>query len=103
LAQDTPVLLLDEPTSSLDIGHAQHVFRLCRELTEEGRCVVAVLHDLRQAAAACSRLYLMHEGGIVAEGTPDEVLTAENIEKAYGVHAQIFRNPAGQWDFYVSE
>lgn len=103
LAQDTPLLLLDEPTSSLDIRYAQMVFRLCRRLASEGRCVVAVLHDLRQAAAACTRLCLIHDGTVIADGSPDEVLTAENVETAYGVRAKIFRNPAGEWDYFVEE
>lgn len=102
LAQDTPVLLLDEPTASLDIRHALDVFTLCRRLAAQGRCVVAVLHDLRQAASACSRLCLLREGTVLADGEASSVLTAENLRLAYGVEATVFRNPAGQWDYYVA-
>ena len=101
LAQDTPLLFLDEPTASLDVRHALRVFKLCRELTGQGRCVVAVLHDLRQAASACSRLCLLLDGEVLADGEPEEVLSAENIRRAYGVRAHIFHNPVGQWDYYV--
>ena len=103
LAQDTPLLLLDEPTSAQDIQKARQVFCLCRRLAGEGRCVVAVLHDLRQAAVHCTRLCLMHEGQVIADGSPDEVLTPDNLRTAYHVEAQVFRNPAGQWDFYLQD
>jgi iron complex transport system ATP-binding protein len=101
LAQDTHIILLDEPTSSLDIGNAQNVFRVCRELADSGYCVIAVLHDLRQAASVCSRLCLLNEGKIIDNGNPYQVLNTDNIKKAYGVEAQIFKNPAGQWDYYI--
>ena len=101
LAQDTPCLLLDEPTASLDIRYAYDVFRLCRELVQEGMMVVAVLHDLRQAARFCDRLFLMKEGRMLANGLPEEVLTSEHIGEAYGAKTAIFRNPAGEWDYTV--
>lgn len=101
LAQDTPCLLLDEPTASLDIRHACEVFRLCREAAGEGKLVAAVMHDLRQAARFCSRLFLMKEGRVLASGSPEEVLTPEKIGEAYGVTTMVFRNPAGEWDYTV--
>lgn len=101
LAQDTPCLLLDEPTASLDIRHAYEVFRICRKAAAEGRLVTAVLHDLRQAAHFCSRLYLMKAGLVIAAGPPEEVLTSERILEAYGVETLVFRNPAGEWDYTV--
>ncbi len=101
LVQNTPTLLLDEPTSSLDIRHAQKVFCLCRQLAEHGHCVIAVLHDLRQAAEWCNRLYLMHQGEILAHGAAEEVLTPNNINGAYGVGVEVFRNPANKWDYFV--
>lgn len=102
LAQDTHIILLDEPTSSLDIGNAQKVLKICRELAKTGRCVVAVLHDLRQAAFACSRVCLLSHGRILDSGDAYQVLNAENIERAYGVKAQVFKNPAGQWDYFIN-
>ena len=101
LAQETPCLLLDEPTASLDIRHACEVFRLCREAAAEGILVTAVLHDLRQAARSCDRIFLMKDGRVLASGPPEEVLTPEWIEEAYGVKAAVFRNPAGEWDYTV--
>ena len=64
-------LLLDEPPASLDIFHACQVFRLCRDLTGNGRCVTAILHDLRQAAWYCTRLCLMRDGRVLADEPPD--------------------------------
>lgn len=102
LAQNAHIILLDEPTASLDIGNAQNVFRICRELAKSGHCVVAVLHDLRQAAAACTRVCLLNSGRVLSFGSPKEVLTPENIKTAYGVDVNVFENPAGEWDFYVN-
>ncbi|GAB2910967.1 ABC transporter ATP-binding protein [Nonomuraea fastidiosa] len=84
LAQQTRLLLLDEPTSHLDIRHQLELLHLVREL---GVATLAVLHDLNQAAAFCDRLYVMSAGRIVAGGPPDQVLTPELISEVYGVRA----------------
>ncbi|MCK2218682.1 ABC transporter ATP-binding protein [Actinomadura sp. ATCC 31491] len=84
LAQDTRLLLLDEPTSHLDVRHQLDLLHLVREL---GLATLAVLHDLNQAAAFCDRLYVMHAGRIVAGGPPGRVLTPELIAEVYGVRA----------------
>ncbi|GAA2216104.1 ABC transporter ATP-binding protein [Nonomuraea monospora] len=84
LAQETRLLLLDEPTSHLDIRHQLELLHLVREL---GIATLAVLHDLNQAAAFCDRLYVMDAGRIVAGGPPGEVLTPELISRVYGVRA----------------
>lgn len=78
LAQQTPLLLLDEPTTFLDIQHQLEVLDLCAELHEtQGRTLVAVLHDLNQAARYATHLIALHGGAVVAEGPPSEVVTAE--------------------------
>ncbi|MET7460435.1 ABC transporter ATP-binding protein [Nonomuraea sp. NPDC005501] len=84
LAQQTRLLLLDEPTSHLDIRHQLEILHLVREL---GIATLAVLHDLNQAAAFCDRLYLMNAGRIVAGGPPEQVLTPDLICQVYGVRA----------------
>ena len=95
LAQDTAVLLLDEPTANLDIGHQITVARLAQELArEKGIAVLAAMHDLTLAALHCDRLALMAEGVIFAEGAPRDVLTAENIRQAYGVHVLVLNEPS---------
>lgn len=88
LAQRSGLLLLDEPTSHLDIRHQLEVLHLVRELDVS---TLAVLHDLNQAAAYCDRLYVMSAGRIVAGGPPGEVLTAELIEEVFGVRASLVR------------
>ena len=101
LAQDTPILLLDEPTSSLDIRYSLDVYEICQNLARNGRMVAAVLHDLRAAARYCTRVCLMDSGTIVADGDPEEVLHEGHIAYVYGIKVMTYRNPAGAWDFTV--
>ena len=101
LAQDTPLVLLDEPTSSLDIRHANELFLVIRQLAAAGKLVIAVMHDLRAAAKYCSRLFLMVHGQLVAAGDPEDVLHEGHISYAFGIKAQTFRNPMGNWDYDV--
>lgn len=90
LAQQTPCLVLDEPTNHLDIKYQLDVLDIVRDLD----CtVLCALHDLNLAAQYCDRLYIMKDGQVVAEGTPDEVITEENIEWIYGVRASVERHP----------
>ncbi|WP_049564397.1 ABC transporter ATP-binding protein [Nonomuraea sp. SBT364] len=84
LAQRSGLLLLDEPTSHLDIRHQLEVLHLVRELEVS---TLAVLHDLNQAATYCDRLYVMSAGRIIAGGPPADVLTAELIGEVFGVRA----------------
>ena len=85
LAQETGILLLDEPTSHLDVRHAIEVLALLRDLARDGNAVVAVLHDLDDAATIVDRGVLLGEGGIIAQGNPRDVFTPEALERAYGV------------------
>lgn len=95
LAQETPLILLDEPTTFLDLRHQLEVLELMVQLTHHhGRSVVAVLHDLNQAAAHADHLVLLCEGRIYAEGAPEAVFTADNIEAVFGVKSSILRDPA---------
>ncbi|MEU9098994.1 ABC transporter ATP-binding protein [Streptomyces sp. NPDC048361] len=94
LAQQTPLLLLDEPTTFLDIQHQFEVLDLCAQLHEEqGRTLVAVLHDLNQAARYATHLIAMREGEVVAEGAPSVVVTAELVERVFGVRCQVIPDP----------
>lgn len=87
LAQDAPLLLADEPTAGLDPAHQISLMRLFSSLAADGKSVIASLHDLGLAARWCSRLILLHEGRIVADGSPAEVLTRQNLRDIYGVEA----------------
>ena len=93
LAQEPRILLLDEPTASLDIRHQIAVFEIAREFAAGGRAVVAAIHDLPMAARYCDRLVLLNHGRVVADGTPTEVLTPANLAAAFEVHATVFRSP----------
>ncbi len=84
LAQEAPILLLDEPTSALDIGHQTGVLELVHELrSADGLTVIAVMHDLTTAARFADRLVLLHQGRIVADGSPDHTLDAEILSATY--------------------
>lgn len=94
LAQDTPLLLLDEPTTWLDIHHQVELMALLRRQQQQGKTVVAVLHDLNQASRYCDHLVLMSGGQIVASGTPEQVMTPALLRKVFSIDAQIYPEPA---------
>lgn len=94
LAQQTPLLLLDEPTAHLDITHQHELLSLVLKHTRERNSgALAALHDLNQAAEFCDRLILLCAGQVIAEGTPDEVLTEENIRNSYHARVRMGSNP----------
>lgn len=93
LAQDTPILLLDEPTTFLDIAHQIEILDLVDRLRGTGRTVVAVLHDLNQAAQYADHLVAMRDGRIIAQGSPDEVITAESVLRVFGLRARVILDP----------
>ena len=92
LAQDTPCLILDEPTNHLDIKFQLQLMDIVKGLD---RTVIAAIHDLNIAAMYCDRLYAVREGGVVASGRPEEVLTPELIRAVYEVEAQVLRDERG--------
>ncbi len=86
------MLLLDEPTASLDPGHRLAVMRLLRDLTITGIGVVLAMHDLNDAARFADRVILLHQGRILSEGGPEDAMQAEVLTSAYGAEAQIIRS-----------
>ncbi|MCJ1705314.1 MULTISPECIES: ABC transporter ATP-binding protein [unclassified Rathayibacter] len=93
LAQETPLLLLDEPTTFLDIAHQIELMELLTDLHEQGRTLVAVLHDLNQAARYASHLVAMKDGAVVAQGAPREIVTAELVEHVFGLRCVVIPDP----------
>ena len=94
LAQEAPLLLLDEPTAHLDLGHQAGVLELMRRLCrEERRGVLAVVHDLTLAAQYCDRLVLISSGEVVAQGTAAEVLRKDVLRAVYGAAVDVFPHP----------
>jgi iron complex transport system ATP-binding protein len=93
LAQQAPLLLLDEPTAALDLRHQELVLRLCRERAEAGDAVVVVLHDLGLAAAYADRAAVLHEGRVVADGAPAEVFEAGLLTRVYRQAVEVLPHP----------
>jgi iron complex transport system ATP-binding protein len=101
LAQETPLLLLDEPTSMLDLGHQVDVLELVRSLALAGRSVVIVLHDLGAAARYADTLVAMQAGRIVASGPPRKIVTPALVRQLYGIDADIINAPGDSAPFVV--
>ena len=95
LAQEAPVLLLDEPTTALDLGRQQLVLELVDELRDDGLTVVTTMHDLTLAGQYAQRLVLLDGGAVVAEGTAAEVLSAPNVAAHYGANVRVIEDDAG--------
>jgi ABC-type cobalamin/Fe3+-siderophores transport system ATPase subunit len=94
LAQDTPVLLLDEPTTHLDLLHVVELLSVVRSLADDkGAAVLSIFHDLNLAAATCDRMCVLVEGRLVASGPPEAVLTREMLAEVYGVEGDVVRDP----------
>lgn len=93
LAQETPILLLDEPTTYLDIAHQLEVLELAAQLQREGRTVVVVLHDLNFAFRYATHLIVMRDGKLIDQGKPNQIVTPQLIEQAFNVPCQIMPDP----------
>lgn len=103
LAQDTPYLLLDEPTTYMDLSHQVELMHLLRVLNQTGKTVVTVLHDINQAARYCDHLIVMKQGQIITQGTPEEVLTKDMLKSVFDLNAQIHRDPIANTPMCVVE
>ena len=93
LAQQTPLVLLDEPTTFLDIAHQIELMELFTDLNESGATLVAVLHDLNQAARYGTHLIAMKDGAIVAQGAPADIVTADLVEEVFGLPCVVVPDP----------
>lgn len=102
LAQETPILLLDEPTTYLDIGYQLEILELVKHLNEaEGKTIVIVLHDLNQAAHYADRLVALCNGKIVADGEPRAVLTSDLLASTFRIQAHVDINPDSGKPFFL--
>lgn len=93
LAQNTPVVLLDEPTTYLDINHQVELMQLMEKLKIAGKSVIAVLHDLNQASRYCDHLVMLANGRVIAQGSPEEVMKTELLRKVFSIEAEIHPEP----------
>lgn len=89
LAQDTPIILLDEPISALDVFFQLHILALLQKLCEQGKTIIIVLHDLNLASRFCDKLLLLNEGKIQKYGSPQKVLTEPLLRKIYHINAKV--------------
>lgn len=92
-AQDTGIVLLDEPTAALDLRHQEDVLRLARDRARQGAAVAIVLHDLNAALAYADTVTLLSRGRVVASGSPEEVVTAERIGEVYAQPVDVISHP----------
>lgn len=93
LAQQTPILLLDEPTTGLDMVYQEEIFRFAREISKMGKTVLIVVHELNFAAKYCSRILLLGENGLLADDVPEKVFTEELLSEAYKTKISVTKNP----------
>lgn len=103
LAQQTPIMLLDEPATGLDIIYQEELFGFCQALCKAGKTVLMVVHELSLAARFCSRLLLVANGSLLADGRPEAVLTEKLLTEAYGADIKVSLNEkTGHTDIYAA-
>lgn len=93
LAQQTPILFLDEPTTGLDMVYQEEIFRFAKELAQMGKTVLMVVHELNFAAKYCTRILLFGEGGLLADASPENAFTEELLSRAYKADISVVKNP----------
>lgn len=93
LAQQTPIIFLDEPTTGLDMVYQEEIFRFAQALAGIGKTVLMVVHELNLAAKYCQRILLLGEGCLLADGKPEDVFTEELLSRAYKADVKVERNP----------
>ena len=102
LCQNAPIMLLDEPTDSLDLGHANSVMAIARDEAEAGRTVVVTSHDLNIASQYATMMVLLDKGKVVATGTPSEVLQADLVSQIYGTPVIVMAHPESGTPMVIS-
>ena len=102
VAQDTDVVMFDEPTTYLDMSHQVELMKLIQQMNAKGKTVVVVLHDLNQACRYCDHLVVLKHGEIVEEGSPDEVMTQTLLNDVFDLKANVFRDPVSNTPMCVA-
>lgn len=102
LAQDAPYILLDEPTTYLDLNHQTELMHLMRAQQEQGKTIITVLHDLNQAARYCDYLVMLKDGELIAQGTPEQVMTPELLQEVFDLEGQVHQDPISGTPMFIS-
>lgn len=103
LAQDTRYLLLDEPTTYMDLNHQVELMKLFKTLNEAGKTIITVLHDINQAARYCDYLVVMKEGKVITQGEPAVVITQSMLKSVFCLNAQIHEDPIANTPMCIVE
>ncbi|ANQ17600.1 ferric citrate ABC transporter ATP-binding protein FecE [Vibrio natriegens] len=93
LAQDTNIVMLDEPTTYLDLSHQIELMKIMREMNNKGKTVIVVLHDLNQACRYCDHLVVLKKGQLIAQGSPDDVFTETLLKDVFSLDARVIQDP----------
>ena len=93
LAQDTNIVMLDEPTTYLDLSHQVELMKIMKEMNKQGKTVIVVLHDLNQACRYCDHLVVLKGGELVTQGTPEQVFTENMLENVFSLKAKVVKEP----------
>ena len=101
LAQDSDIVLLDEPTTYLDLNHQAELMNIMRRLQQQGKTVITVLHDLNQACRYCDYLVVMKKGELITQGTPQEVMTPELLKEVFDLDVIIHPDPISQSPMFI--
>lgn len=102
ITQETDIILLDEPTASMDLNNQEQLFKICKKIASQNKAIIISTHDLRIAARYCDKLLLLKDGEKVGFGKVKEVLTKENIKKAYEIDVEIYENPISKsLDYHI--
>jgi len=103
LAQDTPYILLDEPTTYMDINHQIELMSILRRLNKKGKTIIVVLHDINQASRYCDHLVLLKKGKLIAQGTPKDMITQSMMKKVFEIDTKIHTDPEGNSPMCIVE
>lgn len=103
LAQDSPFILLDEPTTYMDINHQIELMSILRRLNKKGKTIIVVLHDINQAARYCDHLILLKDGKVISQGTTKEIMNKKLLQEVFDINAQIHLDPIANCPMIVIE
>ncbi len=102
LATEADIILLDEPVANLDIAHTLEILHYCQKLARTGKTIVFSIHDMNLALRYAEHILLIHQGHLLAQGSPTTVLTQDLIREVFGVHAEAAITPTGEKMLFFS-